>query len=102
MDNDDNHNDDGDVHNCDYVMTDLNLSAMLMLTNKHNHSDCLGRIRNNNWERFEAARSAAEESSIYIYIYIRTNHFTSGIDTFQGRPDLGPVGGWNWLKPLQA
>ena len=68
MDNDDNHNDDGDVHDDDYVMTDLKMSAMLMLTNKYNHSDCLGRIRNNNWERFEAARSAAEESSIYIYI----------------------------------
>ena len=69
MDNDDNHNDDGDVHDDDYVMTDLKMSAMLMLTNKYNHSDCLGRIRNNNWERFEAARSAAEESSISsIYI----------------------------------
>ena len=44
MDNDDNHIDDGDVHDDDYVMTDLKMSAMLTLTNKYNHSDYLGRI----------------------------------------------------------
>ena len=71
MDNDDDHNDDGDVHDDDYVMTDLNMSAMLTLTNKYNHSDCSGRIRNNDWERFEVARSAAEESSICIIIHTR-------------------------------
>ena len=64
MDNDDNHNDHGDIHDDDYVMTDLKMSAMLTLTNKYNHSDCPGRIQKNDWERFEAARSAAEESSI--------------------------------------
>ena len=30
----------------DFVMTDLKMSAMLTLTNKYNHSDCSGRIRN--------------------------------------------------------
>ena len=55
MSNEDNHNDDGDVHDDDCVMTDLDMSATLTLTNKYNHSDCVGRIRNNGWERFEAA-----------------------------------------------
>ena len=33
---------------------------------------------------------------------IRTNSFNSGIDTFQGRLDLGPGDVDYWLKPLQA
>ena len=56
------------VHDDDYVMACLKMSAMLTLTNKYNHSDWSGRIRNHDWERFEAVRSAADESSIYIYI----------------------------------
>ena len=68
MDNDDNHNDHGDIHDDDYVMTDLKMSAMITLTNKYSHSDGPGRIHSNYSERFEAARSAAEESSVYIYI----------------------------------
>ena len=64
MDNDDNCNDHGDIRDDDYDMTDLKMSAMLTLTNKYNHSDRPGCIRSNDWERFEAARSAAEESSI--------------------------------------
>ena len=35
-------------------------------------------------ERFEAARSAAEESSIYIYIYIHTGEGRSGENGFLG------------------
>ena len=70
MDNDDIRNDHGDIRDDDYDMTDLKMSAILTLTNKYNHSDCPCRILNNDWERFEAARSAAEESSIYIYIYV--------------------------------
>ena len=69
MDNDDNRNDHGDIRDDDYGMTDLKMSAMLTLTNKYNHSDCPGRIRSNDWERFEAARSAAEESSVCIYSF---------------------------------
>ena len=40
------------VHDDDYVMTCLTISAMLTLTNKYNRSDCPGRIGSNDWERF--------------------------------------------------
>ena len=74
MDNNDNRNDHGDIRDDNYDMTDLKMSAMLTLTNKYNHSDCPGRIRSDDRERFEAARSAAEESSIYIYVYKIKTH----------------------------
>ena len=69
MDNDDNHNDDGDVHDDDYVMTDLKMSAMLTLTNKYNHSDCPGRfvIMIGKDSR---PREARPKNLVYIYIYI--------------------------------
>ena len=43
-----------------------------------------------------------KQKDTLLILYIRTNHFTSGIDNFQGRSDLGPGGVDYWLKPLQA
>ena len=70
MDNDDNHNDDGDVHDDDYVMTDLKMSALLTLTNKYSYIVIVPAAFVIMIWKDSRPREARPKNLVYIYIYI--------------------------------